>query len=139
MTDTHPRADGRRGTLVDEVASRFDSQLLGDIIRDKLQYGDNSILQMVDVTERCYALEEGDILESEAAQKAAFRAAEELYEAESQEVEARVMVTLQAVVDDREEIEGFHGDDVAAVDEAEQILEQGELPPADGQEVSADA
>lgn len=140
MADYHPNADSRRNDLVDDVADRFDSQLLGDIVRDKLHYGENSILWLADAIETCYGLEEDSRLLSEEAQQAAFSAAEELREAEEAEVEARVMATLKVVVDDREEIEGFHGDHIEAVDEAERIVEAGELPEVDqGEEVFPDA
>jgi len=131
MASFHPKADRRRREAFDRVADRFDSDLLGDIVRDRLYYDDGPVLRLASVMERAYNLSEAGDVETDAAQKGAFGAGQEIYDVLDAEAEAQVVARLEDVVSDRSDIIEHHGaDGRRAVHEASKCHRLGEVPEA---------
>ncbi|MFC6975836.1 hypothetical protein ACFQL1_15990 [Halomicroarcula sp. GCM10025709] len=132
MNGEHPMADTRRREAIDRVADRFESQLLGDIIRDQLYYDDGPVLRLANVMERAYSLADAGDVESEAAKDGAFAAGEEIHDVLDAEAKAQVLARLDDVVADRVDIIDHHGaDGRRAVDEASKCQRLGEIPGGD--------
>jgi len=129
MPQYHPKADKRRRGAVDRAVDGLESDLLADIVRDKLYFRDGAIVRLADAMERCYTLSEGDgeVILSEM-DAACFDAAETIREQLDAEVRAHVRTALDDVVADRAEIIDHHGaDGRAAVDEAKRLRNSGTL------------
>ncbi|MFC6973664.1 hypothetical protein ACFQL1_01630 [Halomicroarcula sp. GCM10025709] len=132
MNGEHPKADTRRREAIDRVADRFESQLLGDIVRDRCYYDDGPVLRLANVMERAYSLADAGDVETEAASKGAFGAAEEIRDVIDAEAEAQVLARLDDVVADQDDIIDHHGPDgLRAVNEANKCQELGEIPGGD--------
>lgn len=132
MANFHPKADKRRRQAIDRVADRFDSDLLGDIVRDKLYYDDGPVLRLASVMERAYNLSEAGDVESEAAEGGAFDAGNAIYEVLDEEAEAQAVAALEDVAADRADIVEHHGaDGRRAVHEASKCHRLGEIPEVD--------
>jgi len=132
MADFHPRADKVRRNRVNDAADRFESSLLGDMIRDRLLYGDGPLVQLASAMEECYSLEEHDVPLTDEMQSACFSAAQEIYEALDTELERQVLQALGDIVDDADEIIDHHEEDgQAAVAEARHYVAIAGLPAED--------
>jgi len=132
MPNFHPRADKVRRSRVNDAAGRFESSLLGDMIRDRLLYDDGPLVQLASAMEECYGLEEHDVPLTGEMQSACFAAAEEIHDALEAEVERQVLHVLDDIVDDSGEVIDHHGDDgQAAVAEARHYIAIAGLPSKD--------
>lgn len=132
MNGEHPKADTRRRDAINRVADRFESQLLGDIICDRLYYDDGPLVRLANVMERAYTLADAGDVQSEIAADGAFGAAEEIHDVIDAEAEAQVLAALEDVVADRADIIDHHGaDGRRAVDEASKCQRLGEIPGGD--------
>jgi len=136
MTQFHPRANKQRRNLVNDAADRFASDLLGDMIRDRLHYDDGPLVQLCSAMEECYGLEEHSVPATDEMQSACFSAAEEIHEALDTELERQVLQTLGDIVDDANEIIDHHDEDgQAAVAEARHYVAVAGLPAEDEADV----